>query len=142
LALTLQPDANGTIVRAIYLDFCCHNDHFCQNGECSGDNCRQSTNGLEQLGLLTATEAEVNANATCMARDLKQHGSRPNAIWQWTDPYGRLIPAPNRFPPAADGVGFNHLLIMSTVWVALWTPPRLQARIPPVPGTPRCTAST
>ena len=75
----------------------------------------------------TVTEAEVRANADYMARHLKAygwqyivvdiqwsepnpktHGYRPGADLVM-DPYGRLIPAPNRFPSSADGKGFKPL---------------------------------
>lgn len=73
------------------------------------------------------TEKELRQNIDYMAEHLKQHG------WeyivcdiQWYEPtadsshynkfadlcmdeYGRLIPAPNRFPSAADGKGFTEL---------------------------------
>jgi hypothetical protein len=75
----------------------------------------------------TVTEAEVKANADYMARNLKRHGwqyivvdiqwSDPNATAHGyrpnaelaMDPYGRLIPAPNRFPSSAAGRGFQPL---------------------------------
>ena len=38
----------------------------------------------------------------------KTHGYRPNADLKM-DEYGRLIPAPNRFPSSADGKGFKPL---------------------------------
>lgn len=75
----------------------------------------------------TVTEAEVKANADYMAAHLakhgwqyvvvdiqwseqnpKTHGYRPNADLAM-DGYGRLIPAPNRFPSAANGKGFKPL---------------------------------
>jgi hypothetical protein len=75
----------------------------------------------------TVTEAEVKANADYMAAHLKSHGwqymvvdiqwseqnpkshgYRPNADLAM-DEYGRLIPAPNRFPSSADGHGFKPL---------------------------------
>ncbi len=75
----------------------------------------------------TVTEAEVKANADYMAKNLakhgwqyivvdiqwselhpKTHGYRPNAELEM-DPYGRLMPAPNRFPSAANGKGFKPL---------------------------------
>jgi alpha-galactosidase len=75
----------------------------------------------------TVTEREVRANADAMAKRLKDfgwryivvdvqwyepnakaHGYRENA--QLTmDPYGRLLPADNRFPSAARGRGFKPL---------------------------------
>jgi hypothetical protein len=73
------------------------------------------------------TEDEVKANADYMAKHLarygwqyivvdiqwsepnpKTHGYRPNTDLVM-DPTGRLIPAPNRFPSAADGKGFKLL---------------------------------
>jgi alpha-galactosidase len=75
----------------------------------------------------TVTEAEVKANADYMAAQLRSHGwqyivvdiqwseqnprahgYRPNADLAM-DAYGRLIPAPNRFPSSADGQGFRPL---------------------------------
>ena len=73
------------------------------------------------------TEKELRQNADYMAEHLKEHG------WeyvvcdiQWYEPtadtshyhnfadlcmdeYGRVIPAPNRFPSAADGKGFGPI---------------------------------
>jgi hypothetical protein len=75
----------------------------------------------------TVTEAEVKANADYMARYLKPHGWQYVVVdIQWSEPnpqahgyrpdttlamdeYGRLIPAPNRFPSAAGGQGFKPL---------------------------------
>ena len=75
----------------------------------------------------TVTEDEVKANADYMAKNLKAHGwqyivvdiqwselhpkthgYRPNAELNM-DQFGRLIPAPNRFPSAIDGRGFAPL---------------------------------
>ena len=75
----------------------------------------------------TVTEAEVKANADYMAKHLRahgwqyvvvdiqwselnprSHGYRPNAELAM-DGFGRLIPAPNRFPSSADGKGFKPL---------------------------------
>jgi alpha-galactosidase len=75
----------------------------------------------------TITEAEVRANADYMAAKLKSHGwqyvvvdiqwseqnpkthgYRPNADLAM-DEYGRLIPAPNRFPSSVNGRGFKPL---------------------------------
>jgi alpha-galactosidase len=75
----------------------------------------------------TVTEAEVKANADYMAKHLKQHGWQYIVVdIQWSDPaakahgyrpgaelamddYGRLVPAPNRFPSSAGGRGFKPL---------------------------------
>ena len=75
----------------------------------------------------TVTEAEVKANADYMAKFLKQHGWQYIVVdIQWSDPqakahgyrpgaelamdgYGRLVPAPNRFPSSAGGRGFQPL---------------------------------
>jgi len=75
----------------------------------------------------TVTEAEVKANAEYMARHLKSYGWEYVVVdiqWSETDPkahgyrpdaelamdaYGRLIPAPNRFPSSAGGRGFQPL---------------------------------
>jgi len=69
----------------------------------------------------TITEAEVRANADYMAANLKTHGWQYIVVdIQWSeqnpkthgyrpdadlamDAYGRLIPAPNRFPSSANG---------------------------------------
>jgi hypothetical protein len=73
------------------------------------------------------TEAQVKANADYMAKHLARYGwqyividiqwSEPNASQEGyrpeakldLDAYGRLIPAVNRFPSAADGRGFKPL---------------------------------
>jgi hypothetical protein len=73
------------------------------------------------------TEAQVKANADYMAQRLARYGwqyividiqwSEPNASAEGyrpepkldLDAYGRLIPAVNRFPSAADGRGFKPL---------------------------------
>jgi hypothetical protein len=75
----------------------------------------------------TVQEKEVKANADCMASRLKGHGWQYIVVdIQWSDPkakahgyrpnadltmdaYGRLIPAPNRFPSATDDHGFKPL---------------------------------
>jgi alpha-galactosidase len=75
----------------------------------------------------TVTEAEVRANADYMAKNLKNHGWQYIVVdIQWSeqnpkthgyrpdadlamDAYGRLIPAPNRFPSSAGGKGFKPL---------------------------------
>ncbi len=75
----------------------------------------------------TVTEAEVKANADYMASKLKKYGWQYIVVdIQWSDPnakahgyrpnadlamdgYGRLIPAVNRFPSAANGAGFEPL---------------------------------
>jgi hypothetical protein len=75
----------------------------------------------------TIREDEVKANADTMAAKLKQfgwqyivvdiqwyepnaqaHGYRPGAQLAMDD-YGRLVPAPNRFPSAANGQGFKAI---------------------------------
>jgi hypothetical protein len=75
----------------------------------------------------TVTEAEVKSNADYMARHLaafgwqyivvdiqwyepnaQKHGYRENAELI-TDEFGRLLPAPNRFPSSANGRGFKPL---------------------------------
>ncbi|GAC1589459.1 MAG: hypothetical protein NVS3B25_07060 [Hymenobacter sp.] len=76
----------------------------------------------------TVTEAEVKANADYMARHLKSSGweyvvvdirwyvgndtahgyNEQDPAWN-LDPYGRFVPAPNRFPSAAGGRGFKPL---------------------------------
>jgi alpha-galactosidase len=75
----------------------------------------------------TVTEAEVKANADYMSSRLKAHGWQYIVVdIQWSEPnakahgyrpnteltmdqYGRLIPAPNRFPSSTDGRGFKPL---------------------------------
>lgn len=75
----------------------------------------------------TVTEAEVKANADYMAAHLARYGWQYIVVdIQWSDPnakahgyrpgaelamdaHGRLMPAPNRFPSAADGRGFKPL---------------------------------
>jgi hypothetical protein len=75
----------------------------------------------------TVTEDEVKANAGYMAKNLKAHGWQYIVVdIQWSEPnpqthgyrpnttlvmdeYGRLMPAPNRFPSAANGKGFQPL---------------------------------
>ena len=75
----------------------------------------------------SVTEAEVKANATYMARYMKSYGWRYVVVdIQWYEPnakahgyrrnaelvmdsYGRLLPAPNRFPSSANGNGFKPL---------------------------------
>jgi hypothetical protein len=75
----------------------------------------------------TVTEAEVKANAEFMAQRLKQHGWQYIVVdIQWYEPNaqahgyranaeltmdanGRLTPAVNRFPSAANGRGFKPL---------------------------------
>ncbi|MET4105992.1 NPCBM/NEW2 domain-containing protein [Hymenobacter sp. UYP22] len=76
----------------------------------------------------TVTEAEVKANADYMAQNLKSSGweyvvvdirwyvgndtahgyNEKDPAWN-IDPYGRFVPAPNRFPSAAGGKGFKPL---------------------------------
>ena len=73
----------------------------------------------------TVTEAEVKANADVMARQLAGYGWRYLVVdIQWYQPtaqgheykagarlamdgYGRLLPAENKFPSAANGTGFK-----------------------------------
>ena len=73
------------------------------------------------------TEKEVRQNAEFMAKHLKKYGWEYVVVdIQWYEPgatsheyrpfadlcmdeYGRLLPAPNRFPSAADGKGFKPL---------------------------------
>jgi len=75
----------------------------------------------------TVTEEEVLANAAYMAKNLKPYGWQYMVVdIQWSDPNakahgyrpdaalamdanGRLIPAPNRFPSSAGGLGFKPL---------------------------------
>ncbi len=75
----------------------------------------------------TIVESEVKAAADVMARDLKAFGWQYVVVdIQWSEPepkahgyrpgthltmdeYGRLMPAPNRFPSAANGAGFKAL---------------------------------
>ncbi len=75
----------------------------------------------------TIREDEVKSNADYMAEKLAKHGWKYIVVdIQWSEPnakphgyrpfakltmdeYGRLIPAPNRFPSSADGAGFKNL---------------------------------
>jgi alpha-galactosidase len=76
----------------------------------------------------TVTEEEVRANADYMAAKLEDYGWQYIVVdirWYVTNPsshgynqtdphyvldeYGRLLPAPNRFPSAANGAGFKPL---------------------------------
>ncbi len=75
----------------------------------------------------TVTEDEVKANADSMARQLSAHGWQYIVVdIQWSEPhpqthgyrpnadltmdqYGRLVPAPGRFPSSANGQGFKEL---------------------------------
>ena len=75
----------------------------------------------------SVTEDEVKANADYMAKNLKQHGWEYIVVdIQWSEPnakahgyrpdaelsmdeFGRLTPAVNRFPSAANGRGFKPL---------------------------------
>lgn len=75
----------------------------------------------------TVTEAQTKAQADFMAAHLKAHGWEYIVVdIQWYEPgaeshayrqdavlemdgFGRLQPAPNRFPSAADGAGFTEL---------------------------------
>ena len=82
-------------------------------------------NSWDSYGL-TIQESEYKANADWMAQHLKRFGWRYAVIdegwylqnpesegkpaWQFTlDGEGRFMPAPNRFPSAANGVGFKPL---------------------------------
>ena len=80
----------------------------------------------------SVTESEVHANAQYMKDHLASHGWKYVVVdFRWYDPkptgddsrlykdrlnatlsmdeFGRLVPAPNRFPSAADGKGFKPL---------------------------------
>ena len=76
----------------------------------------------------SVTEAEALANADYMKQRLRAHGWKYVILdFRWYDPdavhhlngakgealtmdeYGRLLPAPDRFPSAADGAGFKAL---------------------------------
>jgi len=75
----------------------------------------------------TVTEAQTKAEADSMAARLREHGWRYVVVdIQWYEPgaagfdypvgaplemdgFGRLLPAPNRFPSAAGGSGFKPL---------------------------------
>ena len=75
----------------------------------------------------TVRESHVRANADVMARDLAQYGWQYVVVdIQWYQPnakghgyeagarlamdaYGRLLPAENKFPSAANGSGFKAL---------------------------------
>ena len=75
----------------------------------------------------TVTEAQVRAQADFMAAKLKAHGWQYIVVdIQWYEPhaeshsyrkdavltldgYGRLLPAPNKFPSSSNGSGFKPL---------------------------------
>ncbi|HEY8903289.1 MAG TPA: hypothetical protein VIM48_06260, partial [Chthoniobacterales bacterium] len=75
----------------------------------------------------TVTESQTKANADVMANQLKRYGWQYIVVdIQWYEPHaasfeyrkdaklsmdqwGRLLPAVNRFPSAANGVGFKAL---------------------------------
>jgi alpha-galactosidase len=75
----------------------------------------------------TITEAQTKAQADFMARELKSHGWSYIVVdIQWYEPgaqshdyrkdatltmddFGRLMPAPNRFPSSTEGAGFKPL---------------------------------
>ena len=79
------------------------------------------------------TEDIVKKNADFMAENLKEYGWEYVVVdIQWYEPgattheyrpfadlcmdeYGRLIPAPNRFPSSADGKGFAPLAVLQTI---------------------------
>src|SRR5438309_1656123 len=82
-------------------------------------------NSWDSYGM-TIQEPEYKANADWMAAHLKQYGwtyavidegwflqnpeSDGKPAWKYTlDQQGRFIPAPNRFPSAANGAGFRPL---------------------------------
>lgn len=84
-------------------------------------------NSYDYYGV-TINEGEVRANAACMATQLVPFGWQYLVIdAEWAEPepihaihteptgrlamdsYGRLLPAPERFPSAADGAGFKPL---------------------------------
>jgi hypothetical protein len=82
-------------------------------------------NSWDSYGM-TITEAEYKTNADWMAEHLKRFGwqyavvdegwyiqnpeSGGKPAWQFTlDTEGRFLPAPNRFPSAANHAGFKPL---------------------------------
>lgn len=93
------------------------------------DEDENSTYGVEQLDCYGAavTEDIVRRNAEFMAEHLKEYGWEYIVVdIQWYEPYaatneyhpfadvvmdeyGRLLPAVNRFPSAANGAGFGPL---------------------------------
>ncbi|MGH9638486.1 MAG: glycoside hydrolase family 27 protein [Bryobacteraceae bacterium] len=102
-------------------------------------------NSWDSFGL-TVTQAEFEANANYMAQNLRKFGwqyavvdegwyldnpeAKPGAFQYQLDKDGRYIPAPNRFPSAADGAGFTKL--------AAWTHARhLKFGIHIIQGIPR-----
>lgn len=80
-------------------------------------------------------EEQVRANAAYMEKNLKEYGWEYVCVdIEWYQPtadsheyhafaklcmdeYGRLIPAENRFPSAAGGVGFKNLPMIYMQWV-------------------------
>jgi len=87
------------------------------------------------------TEEQVKANADYMAANMKQYGWEYVVVdIEWYQPtadtheyhpfsdlcmdkFGRLLPAVNRFPSAADGRGFTSLArLRSQSGSAIWYP--------------------
>ncbi len=110
----------------------------------------------------TVTETEVKANADYMARHLARfgwtfvvvdiqwaeplpqtHGYRKNNQDLVMDGFGRLLPAPSRFPSSADGAGFKPLAdyvhdrgLKFGIHIMRGIPRLAVARDLPVEGTP------
>ena len=107
------------------------------------------------------TEAEVKANADYMAKSLAQFGWKYIVVdIQWyaptakghaytpgakleMDAYGRLIPAINRFPSAADGAGFKPLAdyvhsrgLLFGIHIMRGIPKEAATKVLPIKGTP------
>ena len=110
----------------------------------------------------TVTEAQTKAQADFMAKQLARHGWQYITVdIQWYEPnatgynyrqgaklvmdvWGRLLPAPNRFPSAEDGTGFKTLAdyvhrkgLKFGVHLMRGIPRQAVSRNTPVKGAPR-----
>ena len=120
----------------------------------------------------TVTEAQTKAQADYMAANLKRYGWELITVdIQWYEPeavsfdyrkgaklvmdeWGRLLPAPNKFPSAAEGTGFKALAeyvhgrgLKFGIHLMRGIPRQAVEQNTPIkgasaPGTPTCTAST
>jgi alpha-galactosidase len=114
----------------------------------------------------TVTEAQVRANALWMSRHLKRYGWDYvviDAEWFVRNPtpsgsaagslfvldrYGRYVPAPNRFPSAANGAGFKPLAdyvhslgLMFGIHILQGIPRAAVAANLPIEGSPQSAAA-
>ncbi|HEX5208562.1 MAG TPA: glycoside hydrolase family 27 protein [Steroidobacteraceae bacterium] len=113
----------------------------------------------------TITEAQFRANVRWMSRHLARYGWHYAVIdAEWfvrnptptgnshasllvLDPYGRYVPAPNRFPSAAGGVGFKPLAdyvhslgLKFGIHILRGIPREAVARNLPIEGSPHTAA--